>query len=112
MGPGERENGCTPVQRSQKGRTSVGEGVRFEEAFPDLYRLAYRDAVDHGRDLGEAEGGARDDADAAHLDQVPQGVRRAPKHPPARTPGDHPVVGYEPPAPPNKPQGQVALAHT
>ena len=45
----------------------MGEGVRFEEAFPDLYRLAYRVAFRVLGDRGDAEDVAQEALARAHL---------------------------------------------
>jgi RNA polymerase sigma-70 factor (sigma-E family) len=45
----------------------VGEGVRFEEAFPDLYRLAYRVSFRVLGDRGDAEDVAQEALARAHL---------------------------------------------
>jgi len=45
----------------------VGEGVRFEEAFPDLYRLAYRVSYRVLGDRGDAEDVAQEALARAHL---------------------------------------------
>ena len=52
--------------RSGKGG-DVGEGVRFEEAFPDLYRLAYRVSFRVLGDRGDAEDVAQEALARAHL---------------------------------------------
>jgi RNA polymerase sigma-70 factor (sigma-E family) len=45
----------------------VGEGIRFEEAFPDLYRLAYRVSYRVLGDRGDAEDVAQETLARAHL---------------------------------------------
>ncbi len=45
----------------------MGEGVRFEEAFPDLYRLAYRVSFRVLGDRGDAEDVAQEALARAHL---------------------------------------------
>jgi RNA polymerase sigma-70 factor (sigma-E family) len=45
----------------------MGEGVRFEEAFPDLYRLAYRVSYRILGDRGDAEDVAQEALARAHL---------------------------------------------
>jgi RNA polymerase sigma-70 factor (sigma-E family) len=46
---------------------AVGEGVRFEDAFPDLYRLAYRVSFRVLGDRGDAEDVAQEALARAHL---------------------------------------------
>jgi RNA polymerase sigma-70 factor (sigma-E family) len=46
---------------------AVGEGVRFEEAFPDLYRLAYRVSYRVLGDRGDAEDVAQEALARAHI---------------------------------------------
>ncbi|HXQ44367.1 MAG TPA: sigma-70 family RNA polymerase sigma factor [Acidimicrobiales bacterium] len=46
---------------------AVGEGVRFDEAFPDLYRLAYRVSFRVLGDRGDAEDVAQEALARAHL---------------------------------------------
>jgi len=45
----------------------VGEGMRFEEAFPDLYRLAYRVSFRVLGDRGDAEDVAQEALARAHV---------------------------------------------
>ena len=45
----------------------MGDGVRFEEAFPDLYRLAYRVSFRVLGDRGDAEDVAQEALARAHL---------------------------------------------
>ena len=45
----------------------MGEGVRFEEAFPDLYRLAYRVSYRVLGDRGDAEDVAQEALARAHI---------------------------------------------
>lgn len=45
----------------------MGEGVRFDEAFPDLYRLAYRVSFRVLGDRGDAEDVAQEALARAHL---------------------------------------------
>lgn len=45
----------------------MGQGVRFEEAFPDLYRLAYRVSFRVLGDRGDAEDVAQEALARAHL---------------------------------------------
>jgi RNA polymerase sigma factor (sigma-70 family) len=46
---------------------AVGDGIRFEEAFPDLYRLAYRVSFRVLGDRGDAEDVAQEALARAHL---------------------------------------------
>jgi RNA polymerase sigma-70 factor (sigma-E family) len=54
-------------QGQGEGGRDVGEGVRFEEAFPDLFRLAYRVSFRVLGDRGDAEDVAQEALARAHL---------------------------------------------